>query len=641
MAFVLELHLSSKQNYIKNYIVSIIRMFNINTNVSLNDYKLLCAFTSKHEKLSECLELIAQELPASFFLKASKSYENDEEPNSLPNIDNSFTLNLGLCPFCQKDMFDVTSRRYYYPFTSCTCCGANNSFVNTYPYERKNTSFKFIVPCSACDLESKSVGFKEKHVINSCHSCGVPVRLVNKTRERYANDAGSFRTMFEVAAKALQDNKKVLIKTTMGYRLFYKAIYKNFDSILMMINAEKITDNLSLISEEFNALLSIERPILNVTLKDDILKEIYGANTVYAKYPDDGFCILLGAELIKLGLEYIAYEDCDENSDSDMFMDYDLEINPQSDIRIFLNKDISFIAEGERISFPSKNFLTKPLLSVANDLIAIEQDRTMFLDSMEHFHSIKVDKVNVLEGDKETYHSNQRQFSQDEASFMSVIAEHNAFDKSCVGAYFDEEPSFLYYDTKNVLRIIPPKHFEASHLLEDIINLREGSDRLVENMKNKMPKVYESLLSLENKKNVKLFEATAIILGLEDKSMRGVTTESMKFIGKGGIQIDTHISDNRFDHGAFLASIISYQLAGVSTSILSYSIFESFGDYFNDILQELKSKTKATEIVLCGSHFSNQSLFSRMQKNLKMSPPLMNKDYPIGKKNAVLGGIYL
>jgi hydrogenase maturation factor HypF (carbamoyltransferase family) len=123
--------------------------------------------------------------------------------------------------------------------------------------------------------------------------------------------------------------------------------------------------------------------------------------------------------------------------------------------------------------------------------------------------------------------------------------------------------------------------------------------------------------------------------------MRGVTKEAMKFVGKGGIQIDTHVKDNRFDHAAFLASIVSYQLAGVSTSILSYSIFESFGDYFNDILQELKSKTKATEIVLCGTHFANQSLFSRMQRNLKMTPPLMNKNYPIGKENAVVGGVFL
>ena len=641
MAFVLELQTISNQKYITNYIVATTREFDIKANIYQNTEKIVCAFESEHERLQECLDSIAQKLPASLFLKSSSSYQIDEEPKSLPELHNPYPLNLGLCPSCQKEMFEVSSRRYYYPFSSCSCCGGNYSFLNSYPYERKNTSFKFVTPCSECASEVNSVGLKEKHQLNSCHSCGVPVRLVNKTTERYANDAGSFRTMFEVAAKALNDNKKLLMKTTFGYRLFYKSDMMNDGSILMMINAGKITDNLSLITEEFNALLSIERPILNVTLKDEELKERLGSNTAYVKYPDDGFCILLGTELQKLGVDFIAYEDADENCDADMLMDYDLEVTPQSDMRIFLNKDVLFIAEGERVSFPSLNFHAKSVLSVTPNFVGLPQDEQMFFDTMEHFDSVNVNKANVLEGIDESYHSNQALFVEEEASFMSVIAEHNAFDEKCVGAYFDEEPSFLYYDGKNVLRIVPPKKFESSKILEDIAGLRDGSDRLVLNLEKSMPEVYKKLEDLQSREEVKLFEAVAIILGLSDESMRGVTKEAMKFVGKGGIQIDTHVRDNRFDHAAFLASIISYQLAGVSTSILSYSIFESFGDYFNDILQELKAKTKATQIVLCGTHFANQSLFSRMQRNLKMTPPLMNKNYPIGKENRVVGGVYL
>jgi hypothetical protein len=538
-------------------------------------------------------------------------------------------------------MFDVSSKRYYYPFSACSCCGGNHSFVTAYPYKRENSSFKFLSPCKICEDEQQSVGFKEHHAINSCHDCGVPVRLVNKSSERYANDSGSFRTMFEVAAKAINDEKKLLMKTTFGYRAFYKAEKLNSDSILFMINASKITDHLSLITEEYQALLSIERPILNVTVKNEELKKLLGVNTSYVKYPDEGFSILLGAQLQKLGIDYIAYEDCDENYEADMIMDYDLEVRPQSDMRLFLNKDDFFIAEGERVSFPSHSFEEKPLVSVADEYVAIPEKGKMLFDSMENFESISVNRANVLEGIKEQFHKNQKTFLQDEASFISVIAEHDAFDKRCVGAYFDEEPSFLYYDGKNVLRIVPPKEFDGSKIIEDIRNLREGSDRLISNLEKNIPEIYTKLLALQEKESVKLFEAVAILLGLKDESMRGVTKEAMKFVGKGGIQIDTHVKDNRFDHAAFLASIVSYQLAGVSTSILSYSIFESFGDYFNDILQELKAKTKATEIVLCGTHFANQSLFSRMQRNLKMTPPLMNKNYPIGKENAVVGGVFL
>lgn len=640
MAFVLELENRSSQEYIKNYIISIIRSFDINAVVNQQDEKITCAFASEHPRLQSCLEAIAQELPASIFLKSSSSYEIDEEPKSLPVLENKYPLNLGLCPHCQKEIFDVSSKRYYYPFTSCTCCGGNYSFLSSYPYERKNTSFKFITPCKSCESETKSVGLKENHVLNSCHECGVPVRLLNKTTERYANDEGSFKTMFEVAAKALNDEKTLLVKTTFGYRLFYKAAYMHNDSTLMMINAGKITDHLSLITEEFNALLSIERPILNVTLKNETIKEKLKANTGYVKYPDDGFSILLGAELQKLGVDFIAYEDTDETAHADMLMDYDLEVRPQRDMRLFLNKDISFIAEGERVAFPSLNFESKSLLSVAHDFVGLAKDGQMFFDQMEHFDSVKVDKANVLEGVGEVFHSSQNIMFQEEVSFMSVIAEHNMFNEKCVGAYFQEEPSFLYYDGKNVIRIVPPKNFDSSEILKEIAELREGSDRLVVNLENKMPGVHKKLLDLQDKKDVKLFEAVAIILGLNDESMRGVIKESMKFVGKGGIQIDTHVKDNRFDHAAFLASIISYQLADVSTSIIAYSIFESFGDYFNDILQELKGKTKATQIVLCGTDFANQSLFSRMQRNLKIAP-LMNKNYPIGRENAVVGGVFI
>ncbi|MBU0632699.1 hypothetical protein KKA17_08635 [bacterium] len=641
MAFVLELHTTSTQPYIKNYIISIIREYKIKAIVTLKNAKIVCAFASEHENLQACLDAIAQRLPASCFLTGSQHYRVEGEPDTLPSYTLEYPLGLGLCPSCQKEMFDPSSRRYYYPFTSCGHCGGGYGLFNKFPYERANTSFRFFQPCEECESESKNVGIREQHQINSCHKCGVPVRLMNKNNERYANDAGSFRTMFEVAAKAIMDNKRVLVKTTMGYRVFYKTQFMNNDSILMMINAAKITEYLSLINQEFNALLSIERPILHVALKNETLIQEIG-KTTDVKYPDDGFTILLAKELQSLGQDYIAYEDADRTTPADILMEHDLEVTPQSDLRLFINKDIQFIASGERISFPSRLFPLTDTLSIAHDLIGVQHEGMMLFDKMEHFESTKVSKVVVLEGhDEENWHSNQTLMHQDEASFMSVIAEHGLFGKSCVGTYFDEEASFLYYDGKKIIKIVPQRDFNAADILEKMATLREGSDRLVANLKEKMPSVYKKLQMLQERGSVDLFEATAIILGLEDESMRGVTKEALKFVGKGGIQIDTHVKDNRFDHTAFLSSIVSYQLGGVESVMMSYSIFESLGDYFSDLIKEMQGKTKAEHIILCGTHFANQSLFSRMQRNLKLTPPLMNINYPIGKDNAVVGGIYL
>ena len=641
MAFVLELHTISSQVYIKNYIVSIIREFDIKAVAANKKGRLIFAFDSDNSELQACLESIAARLPASCFLTKSDHYTAEGEPHDLPTCTDNYPLGLGLCPSCQKEMFDPSSRRYYYPFTSCTHCGGKYSFLNTLPYERKNTSFRFIQPCSDCESETNKVGIRENHHMNSCHKCGTAVRLMNKNNERYANDAGSFRTMFEVSAKALKDNKRVLIKTTFGYRVFYKTSATNNNSVLMVINAKKITDYLSLIEQEFNALLSIERPILHVAIKDEELKREVG-NTTDVKYPDEGFSILLAKELQTLGIDYISYEDVDKDASADILMDYDLEVTHQEDMRLFINKDIQFIASGERVSFPSSLSPVTETLSVAHGLIGTKVDEEMLFDKMEHFNSTKATKVMVLEGhDAEQWHSNQLLMHQDTASFMSVVAEHQLFGSGCVGVYFDEEASFLYYDGKQVIKIVPQKDFNAADLLEKMRTLREGSDRLITNLQTKMPLVYEKLEALETKGEVDLFVATAIVLGIEDETMRGVTKEALKFVGKGGIQIDTHVKDNRFDHIAFLSSIVSYQLGGVESVMLSYSIFESLGDYFSELIKEIQGKTKAKHIILCGTHFANQSLFSRMQRNLKLTPPLLNMNYPIGKENAVVGGVYL
>lgn len=640
MAFTLEVMTSFSQPTIKNYLIAIIRTFEIKAVVHQQKSKIICAFDSNNEKLQACLETIASILPASCFMSKSSHYDIEGEPDSIPDFMVEYPIALGLCPSCQKEMFDPSSKRYYYPFTHCTHCGGQYVFFEHYPYIRSNTALSYVKPCPACEDESKTLGRREKQVLNSCHECAIPVKLLHKDKERYANDAGSFRTMFEVAAKALRDGKTLLMKTTMGYRLFYRAEKLSKNSVLMLVNAVKITDYCSLIHDEFNALLSIERPIVHVALKDEAMRKTFGS-TVDVKYPDEGFSILLGKELTLLDIDYIVYEALETPCEADFVMEFDLNIQHQSDMRLFINKDVKFIASGERVSFPSRLSYGTDTLSIAHGLVGIKDDKGILFDQMERFTSASTLKVIQLETETPSVQSNNfHTMAEDEASFMSVIAEHNKFGIKVVGAYFQSEPSFLYYDGKKVIRVVPPHVFSPNGLLEKMANLREGSDRLMENIKIKLPQVYEELLALEHS-NATLFEATAIILGLEERSYDGVMKEALKFVGKGGLQIDTKVHDNRFNHVAFLSSILSYKIAGVDSVYLSYSIFESFGDYFSELLTEIKGKTKASDIVLCGSYFAGQSLFSRLQRNLKTTPPLMNVSYPIGKENCVVGGVFL
>lgn len=642
MAFVMELQSSTSQVYLHNYIVSIIREFGVAAAVTQSRGGLVFRFASGQSRLQACLEAVAAQLPASWHLTGSRHYDTQgDEPASLPELADAVPLGLGLCPACQKELFDPASRRYYYPFTHCAHCGGQYAFFEAYPFTRANTAFSYLRPCSACDAETLAYGRREKDPLASCHDCGVPVRLESGGKVRYANDAGSFRTMFEVAAGAVADGKTLLVKTTLGYRRFEKVTAYRPEGVLLMINAETLTEHLSLINEEFNALLSIERPVLHAALKSEALQAIAG-RSADVKYPDDGFTILLAKELQRLGIDHVAYEDADADTAADLRMEYDLELAPQSDHRLFINKEMRFIAGGERVCFPSRLTPGTQTLGIARGLAGIPENGAMLFDRPEHFGSVTVTRAVLLESEPETqWHSVQRRAAQDEAAFMSVIAEHGLFGQKCVGAHFEEEPSFLYYDGKRVIRLVPPMPFSPQGLIENIAALREGSDRLVARLKTARPQVYAALEQLQARENMTLFEAAAVILELDEPGFAGVSKAALRFIGKGGLQIDTHVRDNRFDHTAFLSSLISYRLADVDSVLIAYSIFESFGDYFSDLMQEIKGKTKAEHFVLCGTHFAQQSLFSRMQRNLKLTPPRMNVNYPVGRENAVVGCVYL
>ena len=640
MAFALELITSFSQPTIKNYLISIIRSFGLKAVVHQQKTKIICAFDSSDENLQSCLEAIANTLPASCFMRRAHHYEMKGEPEAIPDFEIEYPIALGLCSSCHKELFDPSSKRYYYPFTHCTHCGGQYGFFEHYPYTRENTTLKYLKPCPTCEAETKSLGRREKQVLNSCHECGIPVKLRHKEKEYYANDAGSFRTLFEVAANALGEGKTLLMKTTMGYRRFYPADQCLHQGVLLLVNAKKITEYCSLTPEELGALVSIERPILHVALKDETLRNTLG-HSMNVKYPDEGFSILLGKELTLLGIDYICYEALENPCEADYVMDFDVELEYQSDMRLFINQAFTLIASGERVSFPSRLPFGTDTVSIAHGLVGIKDNTGVVIDQMGRFNSASTLKVNQRETETPAVTSAHfHTMADDEASFMAVIAEHGKFGTKIVGAYFHEEPSFLYYDGKKVIRVVPSHPFHAIGLIEKIAHLREGSDRLIETIQTKHPDLWDVLVQLEQD-DVTLFEATAMILGLKEPSYEGVMKEALKFIGKGGVQIDTKIEDNRFNHVAFLSSILSYQLAGVDPIYLSYSIFESLGDYVSELLSELKGKTKATEMVLCGSHFANPSLFSRVQRNLKATPPLMNISYPIGRENCVLGGLFL
>ncbi len=641
MYFIFEIVFSSHKNYIAELIRAYAKQEQIEVDVLQTTDKIIMTFNKEDEKLEKFLLGIDSVLPASLFLGKGKHYFADEKPTLIPVSKTNLPLNIAPCPTCQKEMFDVSSRRYYYPFTSCNHCGSQHPFLTKYPYERANTTMKFLTPCAECAEEAKHNALRLDYPLISCIECGIGLRMLDKEVEHMALNKGDYLKLFEVSAGAIASGKTVLMKTLHGYRKFFKPTpeYSPAISTVLMADSNGFNEHLMMVTQEFNALLSIERPLLRVATKSDELKALYGSS-VLVKYPDDGMTMLLAREIMNAGLSYIAYEECDADEEADFLVDFDMPINPQKDTKIFINQDTKLFVSGERILFPAQVQSNKNRVTVAHDLACVKVDDKSIIDSLEVFDSVDTQELYVLEGeDFESGHSNEHRFEQYKASMMSVLAEHHKVGQKAIGVHFDGTLNFLYYNGKQVINAVPAIPFESDNLWEKISTLREGSDRLVGNYKKKYPEVWERLDNLEG--DMDIFEVTAITLGLEDESFEGISAEALSFLGKGGLQIDTRVKDNRFDNYAFLTSIMSYQLGDVENNFMCYSIYESFGDYIGEIVPQLCDKVDTRIVVLTGETFANQSLYGRIQRTVGQYRPLMNKNFPIGKENAVHGALYL
>ncbi len=642
MAFVFELNFRAPHNYIKCFIEALAKEEGVNVSVARSHNTITLVGDEKDEKLSVFLQKLGSVLPASFHMTGSSHRIISEAVPILKNIiDRPLPHAVGLCTYCMKDIFDPASRRYYYPFTMCNCCGPQYPFFEEYPFDREHTLMRFFTPCKSCEKELASSPFRRDFPLISCHVCGVPVCMRDGAKERYANDAESFKTLFEVAAKALDDKKSVKIKTMAGWRLFFDAskTKREMDKVMLLTDAAQAECYCALIKPEVYALLSIERPLIHATVADESLRKIYG-ETTSLKYPDEGFTILLARELIEIGHGHIAYIPCDEDTKADFTIDFDLPIDPQRELRLSINKSVYLIVEGERGIFPQKRKKRSDRIVAAYGMAAVPTQEGMLFDRMEKIGKAEASQLWVLEGeDPILHHSNTRYFSQDIASVMSVLYEHEKMHESAIGCYFGKEPTFIFHNGKKPMVAVPAMAFSPKDLGARLSSLREGSDRLVENFTKKFPRIAEKLF--EREEVLDIFDAAACIMELEDESLERVEKEALKFHGKGGLQIDTKLKNNRFDPYAFIASIMSYRLAGVESPLLAYSIFESFGDYVVEIITELKSRSKADNIVLCGRTFGNPSLFSRVQKKLGVKSFLMNESLPIDRENALFGALAL
>ena len=127
---------------------------------------------------------------------------------------------LATCPDCLHEIFDLTNRRYHYPFTNCTHCGPRYSIIEGLPYDRPNTTMRAFVMCPQCLAEYENPLDRRFHAQpNACPNCGPQLSLWDATGQK----AAARNEALLVAAEAIRGGAVVALKGLGGFQLLANA----------------------------------------------------------------------------------------------------------------------------------------------------------------------------------------------------------------------------------------------------------------------------------------------------------------------------------------------------------------------------------------------------------------------------------
>lgn len=177
---------------------------------------------------------------------------------------------VGICKDCLIELFDENDKRYLFPFTNCTVCGARYSVIKDVPYDRERTSMDEFKLCESCEKEYSNPLKRRYHAQTiSCPKCGPSYRLYDKNKKdlgdkqaikRFANqiDAGKIGVIKSWGGMHLCCNLDQISR----FREWYGRPQKSF--AVMTKNLETARKYSKITEGEEKLLLSKSRPIVLV-----------------------------------------------------------------------------------------------------------------------------------------------------------------------------------------------------------------------------------------------------------------------------------------------------------------------------------------------------------------------------------------
>jgi len=219
-------------------------------------------------------------------------FSKDGERQSLIPVD------IGICEDCLSELLNQSNRRYHFPFTNCTICGARYSLIKDVPYDRERTTMDKFPLCKTCMKEYADPLNRRYHAQTiSCNVCGPSYKLYDKNK-KILESKNSIKRFAEI----IDSGKIGVIKSWGGmhiccridetpkFRKWYGRPQKSFAAMAKDI---KTADQYGKITEkEKKLLLSKNKPI--VLVKKKKAEQVSpGLNTIGLYLPYTGLHHLL------------------------------------------------------------------------------------------------------------------------------------------------------------------------------------------------------------------------------------------------------------------------------------------------------------------------------------------------------------
>ncbi len=201
----------------------------VSGHVLSNEQGLNLHIEGKSGDLETFLSKIEQAQPAAACIDGIRV--DEEAPQGMVGFEiidekgRDFTISgiphdMAVCPDCLEELRNPSSRRYGYPFISCSVCGERFSVSTGIPFERSKTMWKVFEPCELCKIEAKDIDNRRyAHHLISCPECG----------PRYVlSDSAGFRidvsNPVDEAARSLANGEILAIEGLSGFHILHNAM---------------------------------------------------------------------------------------------------------------------------------------------------------------------------------------------------------------------------------------------------------------------------------------------------------------------------------------------------------------------------------------------------------------------------------